>query len=128
MSLRSRDIEDRAFRFACDVVRFCNQAHQSGGLLSRLLYQLAGASTAVGSNLEEAAEGQSRADFIAKACIARKEARESRYWLRLIAACYEQHRAVRTPLLKESSAILAILSAIIRNARANTAASPSNTR
>jgi four helix bundle protein len=84
-----------------------------------LLYQLAGASTAVGSNLEEAAEGQSRADFIAKACIARKEARESRCWLRVIAACHEEHRGALAPLMKESTELLAILSAIIRRARSN---------
>jgi four helix bundle protein len=85
-------------------------------MLRRLLFQRVDASTAVGSNLEEAAEGQSRADFIAKACIARKEARESRYWLRLVAACYDEHRAALGPLMQESTAIRAILSAIIRNA------------
>jgi four helix bundle protein len=36
----------------------------------------------VGANLEEAAEAQTKRDFIAKNFIALKEAREARFWLR----------------------------------------------
>jgi len=39
--------------------------------------------TSVGSNAEEAQEGQSKADFIAKLSISSKEARETRLWLKL---------------------------------------------
>jgi four helix bundle protein len=39
--------------------------------------------TSVGSNAEEAQEGQSKADFIAKLSISSKEARETRWWLRV---------------------------------------------
>jgi four helix bundle protein len=39
--------------------------------------------TSVGSNAEEAQEGQSKADFIAKMSISSKEARETRWWLRV---------------------------------------------
>ena len=40
--------------------------------------------TAIGANVEEAIGGQSRADFLSKISIAYKEARETRYWLRLL--------------------------------------------
>ena len=39
--------------------------------------------TSIGANAEEAQEGQSKADFIAKLSVSRKEARETTYWLRL---------------------------------------------
>jgi four helix bundle protein len=39
--------------------------------------------TSVGANAEEAQEGQSKADFIAKLSISSKEARETRWWLRV---------------------------------------------
>ena len=39
--------------------------------------------TSVGSNAEEAQEGQSKADFIAELSISSKEARETRWWLRV---------------------------------------------
>jgi four helix bundle protein len=45
--------------------------------------QLMRSGTSIGANAEEAQEGQSKADFIAKMSIARKEARETRWWLRL---------------------------------------------
>jgi four helix bundle protein len=40
--------------------------------------------TSVGSNVEEAEGGQSEKDFISKMSISYKEARETRYWLRLL--------------------------------------------
>ena len=48
--------------------------------------QLLRAGTSVGANVEEAQAGQSKADFISKIAIALKEARETLYWLRLLAA------------------------------------------
>lgn len=119
MAESKRDIEERAFRFACDIVRFCDRQLSAGRVLNRLLLQLVDASTAVGANLEEAAAGQSKADFIAKVCIARKEAREARYWLRVIVACYEPCRPALLPLIGEGTELLAIISAIVRKARSN---------
>jgi four helix bundle protein len=78
-----RGIEDRAFKLACATVRFCDEHASSGGVKARILIQLVDSATSIGANLEEAAGGQSKADFIAKACVARKEAREARYWLRV---------------------------------------------
>ena len=47
--------------------------------------QLLRSATSIGANVEEAMAAQSRKDFIAKMAIASKEARETRYWLRLLA-------------------------------------------
>ena len=46
--------------------------------------QLLRSGTSIGANVEEAIAAQSRKDFIAKMAIASKEARETRYWLRLL--------------------------------------------
>lgn len=46
--------------------------------------QLLKSGTSIGANVEEALAGQTRKDFIAKMSIASKEARETRYWLRLL--------------------------------------------
>jgi len=80
-------------------------------------YQLLDAGASVGANLEEAVAGQSRRDFIAKAGIALKEARETRYWLRLLAACYEDLQPAIGPLAAEATELIAILAAISRNTR-----------
>src|SRR6188474_971089 len=46
--------------------------------------QLLKSGTSIGANVEEAMAGQTRKDFITKLSIASKEARETRYWLRLL--------------------------------------------
>ena len=46
--------------------------------------QLLKCATSIGANVEEANAGQTKRDFIAKMAIASKEAREARYWLRLL--------------------------------------------
>lgn len=46
--------------------------------------QLLRSGTSIGANVEEAIAAQSRRDFISKMSIASKEARETRYWLRLL--------------------------------------------
>jgi four helix bundle protein len=46
--------------------------------------QLLRSGTSIGANVEEAGGGQTRKDFYAKMCLAAKEARETRYWLRLL--------------------------------------------
>ena len=42
--------------------------------------------TSIGANAEEAIGGQSRLDFVSKLSIAYKEARETKYWIRLLRA------------------------------------------
>ena len=46
--------------------------------------QLLRCGTSIGANVAEAQKGQSHADFVAKMCIALKEANETEYWLRLL--------------------------------------------
>jgi four helix bundle protein len=73
----------------------------------------------VGANLEESGAGQSKADFIAKQCIALKEARESRFWLRVItAACPTTAKALASRL-QESTELIAMITASIKTARSN---------
>jgi four helix bundle protein len=111
------EINERAFRFACRSVELYRMLRQAGGPAREVAPQLLKAGTSVGANLEEATGGQSRADFIAKVCIALKEAREARFWLRLISVCgLLPSEAVKADL-QESNELVAILIAIIRNAR-----------
>ena len=49
-----------------------------------LAKQLLRSGTSIGANVEEAIAAQSKKDFISKMAIASKEARETRYWLRLL--------------------------------------------
>ncbi len=114
-----RDIRDRAFIFACDIVRFSDELLHQGEIGRVLAPQLVRCGTSIGSNLEEARGGESRRDFISKCSIALKEARESLFRLRVAERCQLGPQGEATALAKEAAEIAAILGAIIRNARRN---------
>jgi four helix bundle protein len=73
--------------------------------------------TSVGANMEEAQGAESKRDFIHKCGIAQKEARESRYWLRVIVRSGIAPEDRIAPLLQETSELYAIITTIIRNAK-----------
>lgn len=71
-------------------------------------------SGSVGANYIEANEALSKKDFRMRARIARKEAKETRYWLRLVFTGNDETlERERAELVQESSEILKILSAIL---------------
>ena len=82
-----------------------------------LAHQLLRSGTSIGANIEEAQASQSTADFISKYSIACKEARETHYWLRLLAATdiLPEHRL--SDLLNECNELIAILTSIIKKLR-----------
>jgi four helix bundle protein len=114
-----RDLDDRVFQFACRIVDLFEKLHAKGGAARAIGYQLLNAGTSVGSNYEEAAAGQTKADFIAKLAISRKESRESLFWLRLIAAKRLLDPAVVADDISEARQLTAILRAIIVKARSS---------
>jgi len=75
-------IRANSFKFALKIIRLSNKLQQRREYV--ISNQLARAGTSIGSNVEEAQAGQSRRDFLSKMAIASKEARETKYWLRLI--------------------------------------------
>ena len=113
---RGRDICQRTFRFAVDLVRLCRAMEGQPGVSRELARQLLRSGTSIGANVEEAQAGQSRADFIFKYAIARKEARETVYWLRLLQEGNLVQGEGVDVLLDESQQLVRILTAIIKSA------------
>jgi four helix bundle protein len=114
---RGNELEERFFQFASRVVRlYLCLAKQSD--LGRVLgKQVLRSGTSIGANYQESQAGQSRSDFVAKAAIALKEARETHYWLRLITEADLVPDARLTGLLNESEQIKRILGAVVARAR-----------
>lgn len=77
------------------------------------------AGTSIGANVQEGQSGQSRADFISKYSIACKEARETHYWLRLIAATAENEDDDLQTMIEEANQLVSILITIINNTKKN---------
>jgi four helix bundle protein len=109
------DIRERTLQFAVRVIQTIR--HLPEDAATRVLaYQLVKAATSVGANVEEADGAESPRDFVHKMSIARKEARESRYWIRIVRASIVDNENWNS-LQQESEELARILSAIINSAR-----------
>ncbi len=107
------DLEERTLRFAKSVRDFVKNvpksvAHTEDGK------QLIRSSGSVGANYLEANESLSRKDFVMRIRIARKEAKESIYWLQLVDTNNLAIDNKRQELLQEAKELMLILSAIMR--------------
>ena len=80
------DLPEWTFAFARRVVVLCRFPDENPGVLRTLGNQLLRSGTSIGANVEEGQAAQSEADFVSKYSIACKEARETHYWFRLLAA------------------------------------------
>ena len=111
------EINARTFRFACRTVELYRALRRAGGAAWEIAPQFLDAGTSIGANLEEATGGQSKRDFIAKVCIALKQAREARFWLRLIRVSGLPPSKAVAADLQEVNEIVAILITIVRRAK-----------
>lgn len=106
------DLEDRTFAFAKACRDFVKRLTKTVGNLEDAR-QLVRASGSVGANYIEANEALSKKDFVLRIKICRKEAKESRYWLRLV----ETEGAItarREALVQEAQELMNIFGAIVR--------------
>lgn len=111
------DIPQRTFAFAVRIVRLIRALPREAGL-DVIVRQLARNGTSIGANVEEAQGSHSRKEFARRMNIARSEARETLYWLRLVAACRLMPARRLEEIVKESDEIVRILVAIVKNTRA----------
>ena len=113
-----RDICERTFAFAVRIVKLCRELDKGPGTNRSLSRQLLRAGASIGANVEEAQAAQSKPDFINKYAIALKEARETVYWLRLIAAAELMPSSRMADLRRESEELGLIIASIIVNTKA----------
>ncbi|HEV8721589.1 MAG TPA: four helix bundle protein [Candidatus Binatia bacterium] len=108
------DLEDRTFIFAKDVRAFVKQIPKTVANTEDTK-QVVRASGSVGANYIEANESLSKKDFLVRIKICRKEAKESRYWLRLIDAGDDSTaKRDRDDLVREATELTSIFGAILR--------------
>ena len=109
------DLEDRTFEFARRVRTFVKQLPRTICNLEDVK-QVVRSSGSVGANYIEANEALSKKDFRMRIRIARKESKETRYWLRLLDTqnndVLEQER---NDLVQESTESMLILASILKN-------------
>jgi len=110
---KARDLEDRTFRFAKSVRAFVKQLPRTVSTTEDVR-QLVRASGSVAANWIEADEALSKKDFLMRVKICRKEAKESRLFLRLIdAGLTKSTITARDGLAAEARGLTLIFSSII---------------
>lgn len=109
-------IQKKTFDFALKIIQFYSDCKSQNELI--LSKQILRCGTSIGANVEEAIAAQSKKDFISKLSIANKEARETKYWLKL----YQSSNLVQVDVelyLKEIESIINILTKIIKTSSKN---------
>ena len=111
------DLEDRTFAFSKRVRAFVKTLRKSIANIEDGK-QVTKASGSVGANYIEANESLSKKDFIMRIKICRKEAKESRYWLRLIDTYDESEpEKERKYLVQEATELMNIFGSILAKSK-----------
>ncbi len=110
---RNYDLLERTAVFGEAVIRFAKRIPRHPAN-DRLIGQLVGAGTSMGANYCEADDAVSKKDFKNKIGICRKEAKECKFWLRMVATAEESLREEARPLWQEAKELHLIFCAIFR--------------
>lgn len=107
-------IVDKSFLFS---IRMTFQFLREKKVERDLCVQLLNSGTSIGANIEEAVGAASRKDFINKLQIAYKEARETRYWLKLMKETDLLQENLGLSLLADCEEIIRILTSILNSSK-----------
>ena len=109
-------VQTKSYDFALRIVKVYKYLSQEKKefVLSK---QLLRSGTSIGANIEESIGGQSKADFFAKMTVAYKEARESKYWIRLLRDSDYLTIEQSADLLKDVEELLKIIGSIQKSIR-----------
>lgn len=107
-----RNLEERTLEFSKRIIKMCKTLIKNT-INKRLTDQCLRSGTSIGANYREANEALTKKDFIYRIKIARKEAKETTYWLRLIIEANPNMKQRIESLLNESIELRKILSSIL---------------
>ena len=110
---RAYDLEERTARFGEAIIDFAKTIPQNP-LTNRLISQLVGAGTSVGANYAEADDSVSKKDLLKSIGTCRKEARETKHFLRMVARAVPELKLQARELWMETKELNLIFSRIWR--------------
>ncbi|MBF0522505.1 MAG: four helix bundle protein [Candidatus Omnitrophica bacterium] len=109
------DLEERTFRFAQRIMKYVKNLPRTIPNFE-ISSQLVRSGSSVGANYIEANESLGKKDFMMRIKISRKEAKESRYWLKL-SEFREDQSEEKDFLIQESTELMNIFGAILKNSQ-----------
>ena len=110
------DLEERTARFGEAVIDFAKTIPQSA-VTNRIIAQLVGAGTSVGANCVEADDAVSKKEFLKNIGTCRKEARETKHFLRMAVRAVPELKAQARILWQEARELHLIFSKIRRSGK-----------
>ena len=113
------DLEERTAKFGENIITFCKKVPKTP-ITVPLITQLVKAGTSVGANYCEADDAESSKDFVHKIGICKKEARETKHWLRTIAVAVPELKEEAKILWQEAKELHLIFNAISRKTKNKT--------
>ncbi len=114
--LNNYDLEERTAKFGELVIDFCRKIKEDS-ITRPVINQLIRASTSIGANYMEANGASSKKDFANKIFICKKEAQETKHWLRMMAHCSPQQVDTSRELWKEAQELTLIFQKITSTLR-----------
>ena len=107
------DLEERTAKFGEDIIEFARELPKTV-ITIPLIGQLIRAGTSVGANYCEADCAESKKDFEHKLGICKKESKESKHWLRMIAKALPEKKDKARKLWQEANELNLIFTSIIK--------------
>ena len=105
------DLEDRTAKFGEQVIRFCKTLRQDV-ITKPIISQIIRSATSIGANYMEANGASSKRDFKNKIHICKKEAQETKHWLRMIVQCVPERKEEIRDIWKECQELTLIFGKI----------------
>lgn len=115
-SPKEYNLEERTAKFGEEIIKFAKEIPNTPENIP-LKKQLVGAGTSIGANYCEADEAESKKDFVHKIGICKKESRETKYWLRMVAVTSPDLKEKARKLWKEAHEFNLIFASIVRTSR-----------
>ncbi len=115
-SSKNYDLEERTAKFGENIIGFCKGLKQDA-ITRPIISQLIRPSTSIGTNYMEANAASSKRDFGNKIFICKKEAQESKHWLRMLTKCLPEKREETSELWKECQELTLIFQKITSTLR-----------
>lgn len=110
------NLEERTAKFGESVIGFCSNIKQDA-ITRPLIGQLIRSGTSIGANYMEANGASSKRDFGNKIFICKKEAQETKHWLRMMAKCLPERKEEIRKLWQEAQELTMIFQKITTSLR-----------
>jgi four helix bundle protein len=115
-SAKRFDLEERTAAFGNSAIMLAKTVPLTP-ITRPLVSQLVRSATSVGANNCEADDAESRADFKHKIGICKKEARETKHWLRMLVTAVPESKEPARKLWQEAKELNLIFNAIVRTTK-----------